>query len=654
MQEGRDSSPAPRLADARAGRDSSRPGNVLLSAVAISAAALHLYQTATYSLPSGQFKNLHVGLSLLIVYLALAESSPTLFRRRALMALAAACLIPLVYIHVEFGELVTDRMFSASTADTLVSLVLVALALLAVGLQWGMTIPAVALLALLYAYFGRYMPGELLFHSGIDFTRLMSYSSIPFFQGILGSLTGMSAGVVFIFMLLAGLLKATGGIDFVMTFGRAVSRNSRSGPAQVAVLSSGFMGMVSGSTVANVASTGSITIPMMRRSGLRSEHAAAIEAVASTGGQFAPPVMGLTAFLIVGMTGIPYNQLMLAAALPAIVYYGYLLVAVNLQARMDDIRPHPGAEAPADSGSSLLAAARQYGHLLLAIAVLVYLLAAQMPPAFAAVYAMAVIAVTETIKHVGRTRRTPWAGLAAAARVLLKGLAEGARAGAELAVVIAAIGIFVDVLVTTGFAQKLSHLILDFASGELWPILFLTALACLVFGLGMPTPAAYILVALLGVPALERAGVPQLSAHMFVFYFANMSAITPPVAVAALVASKLASASYFRTAFAACRLGLAGFVLPVLFVSAPAILLIEGSVMDQWLTALGAMLALCAINVGLTGHVAGPLSPLARVLLIAAAFLILTFKLELSGIGTAVVILILWVHLVRARKAVSR
>lgn len=651
MQRSTDSTPAPRLADARAGRGSRRHTGVLLSVVAVSAAALHLYQTATYALPSGQFKNLHVGLSLLIIYLALAESSPTPLRRRTLAALAAACLVPLVYIHVEFGELVTDRMFSASPGDTLVSLALVALTLLAAGLQWGMTIPAAALLALLYAYFGRYMPGDLLFHSGIDFVRLMSYASIPFFQGIFGSLTGMSAGVVFIFMLLAGLLKATGGIDFVMTFGRAVSRNARSGPAQVAVLSSGFMGMVSGSTVANVASTGSITIPMMRRSGLRAEHAAAIEAVASTGGQFAPPVMGLTAFLIVGMTGIPYNQLMLAAALPAMVYYGYLLAAVNLQAAMNDIRPQPGPEEPADGGSSLLAAARQYGHLLLAISVLVYLLAAQMPPAFAAVYAMAVVAVTETVKQVWRTRRAPWTGLATAVRLLLKGLAEGARAGAELAVVIAAIGIFVDVLVTTGFAQKLSHLILDFASGELWVILCLTALACLVFGLGMPTPAAYILVALLGVPALERAGVPELSAHMFVFYFANMSAITPPVAVAALVASRLAGATYFRTAFVACRLGLAGFVLPFLFVSAPAILLIDGSAVDQWLTALAALLALCATNVGLVGHMAGPLSPLPRILLIAASFLILTYRPGLSGIGAAVIIAILGTEVVRARNA---
>jgi TRAP transporter 4TM/12TM fusion protein len=612
-------------------------------AVGVCTAALHLYQTATYALPAGQFKNLHVGLSLLIVYLSLGEASRDL-RRLTFIVLAACSLVPLIYIHVEFVELIGDRMFEASGWDTSISIMLVVLTLTATAFQWGLTIPIIAVASLLYARFGMHLPGELLFHSGLDLVRVMSYASIPFFQGVLGSLTSMSASVVFIFMLLAGLLKATGGIDFIMTCARAVSGNARSGPAQVAVISSGLMGMISGSTVANVASTGSITIPMMQRSGFRAEHAAAVEAVASTGGQFSPPVMGLTAFLIVGMTGIPYNEIILAAAFPALVYYGYLLAAVDLQYRMNSTANDalPVSSTPSASArAALLAAVRQYGHLLIAMAVLIYLLVIQMPPAFAAVHAMVVIASTEIAKQMWLSRRTPWQGIDAATRILAKGLADGARSGAELAVVIAAIGIFVDVLVTTGFAQKLSYLLLDFASGDLWLMLALTALACLVFGLGMPTPAAYILVALLGVPALERVGVPQLSAHMFVFYFANMSAITPPVAVAALVAAKLASASYFRTAFAACRLGLAGFVLPFLFVYAPEILLIDGSVVEQWLTFFGALLALVAFNMGLVGYAVGALSKTQRVALVVAAMAVLQFTSTLSYSGATLIVAIL-------------
>jgi TRAP transporter 4TM/12TM fusion protein len=435
------------------------------------------------------------------------------------------------------------------------------------------------------------------------------------------------------------VFKAAGGIELIMSVARVIGGRSKAGPAHVAVLSSGFMGMVSGSTVANVASTGSMTIPIMKRFGLRGEHAAAIEAVASTGGQFAPPVMGLTAFLIVGMTGIPYGRIMVAASLSALIYYVYLLLAVNLQITNDrhggtieDVEV--GSDQPRQQAGHLL---REYGHLFLAIGVLVYLLVQQLPPAFAAATSLATIALTEMAKQVWRSRSRPGRGVTAALSTLIRGLHDGVRTGAQLAIVIAAIGIFVDVLVTTGLAQKISYLMLDIASDDLWLLLGMTAVASLLFGLGMPTPAAYILVALLGVPALERVGVPQLAAHMFVFYFANMSAITPPVAVAALVAAKIAAAGYFETAINACRFGLAGFVLPFLFVYTPEILLLQGGWMDGVLASTGALIALIALNLALTGFLYGPLTPLQRLLNAVAAVLILQFQPLLSLLGVLVV-----------------
>ncbi|HZD53249.1 MAG TPA: TRAP transporter large permease subunit, partial [Woeseiaceae bacterium] len=333
--------------------------------------------------------------------------------------------------------------------------------------------------------------------------------------------------------------------------------------------------------------------------------------------------------------------------------YGYLIVAVNVQARIDEAAQrashHPRSSA--DARRELVGAVRQYGHLVLAVAILIYLLAIQMPPAFSAAYAMAAIASTEMLKQLWKARRQPWRGLGAGVRILAHGLADGVRTGAQLAIVIATIGIFVDVLVTTGFAQKLSYLILDLASDQLWLILVMTAMACLVFGLGMPTPAAYILVALLGVPALERVGVPRLAAHMFVFYFANMSALTPPVAVAALVAARLAGARYFRTAFAACRLGLPGFVLPFVFVQAPAILLIGSGAIEQWSVSLGALLALIAVNVALVGHAVTPLSWTARILAVFGALLILRFELPLAVAGAAIVLAVFARHADRRRAA---
>lgn len=624
----------------------------IIRATAVVVALLHLWQTATYAISSGQFKNLHLGLSLFLVCLALGAESAGRWRKRALWLLAMLALVPLAYVHLEFDALVSERMFEPSAADAAIAVLLIGTTLIAVSLQWGPTIPIIALAALSYAYFGAYMPGALLFHPGVDLSRLLAYASIPYFQGTLGSLTGMSASIVFIFMLFSGVLKAAGGIDLILSAARAIGGRSKAGPAHVAVLSSGFMGMVSGSTVANVASTGSMTIPMMKRFGFRAEHAAAIEAVASTGGQFAPPVMGLTAFLIVGMTGIPYSEIMLAAVLPALVYYVYLLGAVSLQYGSDACSGAPEEQNPDDRDGSpgFRRLLREHGHLMLGIGVLVYLLVIQLPPAFAAAGALATIAATETVKQIVISRARPLVGLANATRTLVRGLEDGALSGAQLAIVIAAIGIFVDVVVTTGFAQKISYLMLDVASDTLWLLLGMTAAASLLFGLGMPTPAAYILVALLGVPALERVGVPRLAAHMFVFYFANMSAITPPVAVAALVAAKLAGAKYFATAFAACRFGLAGFTLPFLFVYAPAILLLQGGALQGALTSAGALVALLALNCALTGFLAGAMSILQRLLMALAAASILWFEPIISLAGACVATAVVALQLLRNRE----
>jgi TRAP-type uncharacterized transport system fused permease subunit len=225
----------------------------------------------------------------------------------------------------------------------------------------------------------------------------------------------------------------------------------------------------------------------------------------------------------------------------------------------------------------------------------------------------------ETAKQLFLFRHKPLAGLRSAVERLLRGLDDGARKGATLAIIIAVIGVVVDILVVTGFAQKLSHLMLGMAEGHLWLLLGLSAAACLVFGLGMPTPAAYSIVAVLGAPALVEFGVELLSAHMLVFFFANMSALTPPIAVAALVGANLAQADYFKTALAAVRLGLPGFLLPFLFVYRPELLLLDGSFVSQCGTFASVMLGFVALNIAMTGRAFGPLRVWQRALFAATA-----------------------------------
>nr|WP_276562450.1 TRAP transporter fused permease subunit [Hoeflea prorocentri] len=607
----------------------------------------HVMQLWFLYIPSSLFKTLHLCLSIVTLFIWYAQRRESKWRGASDLVLAFVATACLAYVFLSFEALIHERMFGPSTADVIVGVALLIAAITAAYNVWGITIPIIAIGALLYGYFGNLFNSDLLYHSGIKFERLISYTSIPFFEGLLGSMTGLSGGLIFVFMLFAGLLRTTGGIDFILTLAERLGGRSRGGPAKVAVVGSGIMGMISGSTVANVASTGSITIPLMKRNGFRGSYAGAVEAVASTGGQFMPPVMGLTAFLIVGITGIPYGSVMLAALLPALIFYGNLFLAVHFQAVASGMKPQFEEAA---KRTSLIQDIKEYGHLLFAVGLLVYLLIGRMPPGHAAVIAALFIAAAELVKQLLLHRAAPGEGLRIAINRIVAGLHEGVLNGAQLAVVIAVIGVLVDMMTITGFAQKLSNLMLGVADDNLIVLLCLAALSCLVFGLGMPTPAAYSLVAVVGAPALVDFGVEMLTAHMFVFFFANMSAVTPPVALAALVASKLAQASYARTALIASMLGLPGFVIPFLFVVYPELLMLEGALPQRFLTFIACLVGFAAVNVAVSGTMLTPNLPV-RMRLAAAATgaLLLWPSLIATLIGFVAFAVLLFVD--RARSA---
>jgi len=610
-----------------------------LLVIGVAYAALHMIQVQTYIIPAGQMKNIHVAVGCMIVFLAGLErvALDRVWVRRALALALAVTAVVFVYIHVEYEDLVNIRSLGPNTADLWVAFALLVVALYASYLEWGWTIPLLSVLGVVYGLFGEYMPAGILFHGGFTPDDFLAFTSIPNFTGLFGGLTELSVGTIFLFMLFAGVLEVTGGINFILQMAYSIGGRTRAGPAQVAVVGSGLMGMVSGSTVANVAATGAVTIPLMKRFGFRPEFAGAVEAVASTGGQVTPPVMGLAAFLIVGITGIPYTEVMIAAALPALVYYLYLMVAVHIRAvkfELDGTRllsaPEMQSVEPITFGTALL----RFGHLLVAIGVLVYLLVIQMPPGNAAMYSLLVLLVLDALKRLFLARHTPVAGLREAVRVLVQGLESGARSGAQVAVVIAVIGVLVEMLGVTGFAQKLSNAMLELAGGNLAALLVISALACIAFGLGLPTSAAYILVAVLGAPSLREMGVPLLAAHFFVFYYANLSSITPPVAVAAMVAANIAQASYFRTAMISVRLGLPGFLLPFMFVVHPEILGIDTTFVGAVLVAAGALAGVVAFNVAFEGFLLTHLAWWERVMLIPASVGLIFPGYEESIAGT--------------------
>lgn len=571
-----------------------------LGALVLVYALLHVGQVLFLWQPPELFRTLHLCLSLVVLSLVGLQATANAARRILCLALVAAALAVLAYVFVMHDALINDRLFGPSSADMLVGVVLLVSVMLAAQGVWGFTIPALAILALLYGYFGHLFSSNLLFHGGMSLERLLSYTSIPYFQGVLGSMTGLSGTMIFIFMLLAGLLKSTGGIDFVLRLAGRISGMSRGGPAKVAIIGSGIMGMISGSTVANVASTGTITIPLMTKTGFSPEEAGAVEAVSSTGGQFMPPVMGLTAFLIVGITGASYSTVMLAAAIPAVVFYVNLILAVHFSAAARESLSSPVAQEVGDL-PDWKTDIGQFAHLILAVILLTILLLQQVAPSRSAIIAIGFLAAAEIFKQLYLNRDDLGRGIAIVCRRLYEGVLDGVKSGAQLAAVIAVIGIIVDMMTVTGLAQRLSHMVLGFENLGLFPLLCIVAATCLVFGLGMPTPAAYTLVAVLGAPTLVSYGVDLLAAHMFVFFFAAMSAITPPIALASLIASRISGGNYAATAMHSVRLGLPGFILPFFLVYYPEILL-SGDNMFATLLRIGAMLVFFfALNVVFAG-----------------------------------------------------
>lgn len=599
------------------------PLALLCAGIAIVLAVVHMVQAQYFLLPSALLKSFHVNMSAVLVFLlaALRTRPEQILRRRVLIAMAAMAAVPLLYIHVEHDDIIADRLLFPSDWDRWIAVLMIFTVFMAAWLEWGAIIPGLAVSGLLYGYFGNWFPNGLFFHAGISLDRLIAYTSIPSFGGMLGSLTEESARTIFMFMLFAGILTATGGTSLIMKLSLAAVGHLRAGPAQVAVVSSALFGMISGSTVANVAAQGPYTIPTMRKTGFSAEFAGAIEAVSSTGGQITPPVLGLTAFLIVGLTGIAYVDVMVATVFPAAIFYLYMMINIHIEAICRGIGPLAGLKL--DDGSELddMSTGRavlEHLHVIAGTVLLFWLLAIDLPTGLAALYPGLFILAGEALKRLIKNWREPVAAIVTALAVVSRALIEGAKSGAQVAIVVAVINVLVEMFVVTGFGQKMSHVMLAISDGSLWLLLLVSAVTCLILGCGVPTSAAYILVALLGAPALVKLGIPVLAAHLFVFFYANLSAITPPVALAALVAANISGGSYFRTAFICVWLGLPCFVLPFLFVIRPEIIGIDAG----WLTQLGlAALALVSVSCFtfvLQGFMLAPLYWFERILLLPA------------------------------------
>lgn len=468
---------------------------------------------------------------------------------------------------------------------------------------WALPIVVVAFTA--YPYVGHLLTP---FQDTPYSTAQLVFQVYSFTEGIFGTPLMVASTFVAVFLLYGALLERTGGGQFFLDLSIALFGRVRGGPAKISVIASGIFGSINGSAVANVASTGSLTIPLMKKVGLRSHYAGAVETAASSGGQLMPPIMGAAAFIMAQFIGVPYREVVIAATIPALLYFWALLVDIDLEAGRLNITSLDREELP-----SIARTLRDGWPHLISPVYLVYLLViAGRSPLRAGLYAVAAMLVVTQLK-----RSTRWS-----LKVLLEGFEAGARSAVPVALATASAGVVIASLSMTGLGLRLSGLLVDASGGNLFVLLLMTMVASIVLGLGLPTVAAYLILAVTIAPALIALDVPPMAAHLFIFYFGVMSASTPPVALAAFAASGIAGSDPMRTAFTSVRLGWIAFIVPFLFVYEP-VLLADGGALAITLAVISAFIAVVAVVSAAQGHLFTSMSVTARIASLAGGIALL-------------------------------
>jgi len=511
-------------------------------------------------------------------------------------------LVTTAYIKVNYFDLEVRQGFP-NTLDCIMGIILVIVVIEATREAWGWALPIIVGFGIIYAFVGHLIPGPLRSIS-VPITFTISYLCIGL-AGVFGILLAASANMIFLFLVFGALLITVGAPAFFVEVGKVASRYLAGGPAQAAVVGSTLVGMCTGAAVANVAITGSMTIPMMKSMGYTPEQAAAIEANASTGSQYMAPVMGASPFVMAAILAIAYADIMIAAFFPAVLFFLSAGLGVQFMALKNRI---PRIKEKISTRIILLRAPLFFVPL----AVLMTLLLRRFSPMYAAFYAiLAIIGVSLFQKET----RPSLAKLA-------EGLKNGAIMGARIGIALACVGILAQVLETTGLGIKLAGLIGTLCGGHLIIALILCMVVCIILGMGVPTVAAYVMVAVIGAPVLLQLGLGTLPAHFFVFYFAVVSAITPPVALAAMTGATIAGANYWKAGFQAFRLGVAGYILPFFFVYNPIFLLRPTDPVWGGISIVGFLLTLVAVHVANFGYMLTDLSPTERVLFFLAGVIL--------------------------------
>lgn len=607
----------------------------IVALIAILFTLFQLYTAIFGVLDAMLQRSIHLSFGLTLIFLLYPGSAGKQGKLR-LPDIALALLgylIPL-YIVINYQQLVL-RSGLNTPLDTVVGVLGVLLVLEAVRRTVGLPMLIIASCFIVYSLAGRYIPG-ILGHRGFSLIDIVSHVFYTT-EGIFGIPLGVSSTFIFLFILFGVFLEKTGVGQLFIDLSNAIAGWASGGPAKVAVLSSGFMGTISGSSVANVVGTGSFTIPMMKKLGYRSEFAGAVEATASTGGQLMPPVMGAAAFLMVEFTGESYKRIISAALIPALLYYFGIWAGVHLEAKKLDLRGLKRSQLP-NLGSLIISR----GHLLIPLLAIVFLLMRGYTAMKAALFAILFSCICAMLRR--NTRIT--------FKVFINALDHGARNVLPLVAATACAGIIIGSVTLTGLGLKLGGSLVDLAGGNLFFTLMLTMITSILLGMGVPTTANYVITSTLAAPALLMMEQPItiLAAHLFVFYFGIIADITPPVALAAFAASGIAKANPLKTSFSAFKLAIAAFLVPYIFVYNPQLLLYDVTFFAVMVNFSSALIGIIAVSSAVSGYLLLPQKWWERLFFFTSGIMLLIPSGGSDTIGVVGLLVALAIQLLRQRQ----
>ncbi|HAJ93758.1 MAG TPA: C4-dicarboxylate ABC transporter permease [Synergistaceae bacterium] len=611
----------------------------LVALIAIAMSCFHFYTSGFGLLLAQKQGAVHLAFTLCLVFLlypASSKHSKTSGIPFYDFILGAVGVASAMYLVVFFNDL-TTRAGLPTRTDLIMGFLLIVTLLEATRRISNPVLPCLAVLALLYCYFGRSLPA-MIAHRGFSVQRIVNHMYLGT-EGIFGTPLEVSSTFVFMFILFGSVLEKTGLGKFIIDLSMALAGWSTGGPAKVAVVSSGLMGTVSGSSVANVCTTGMFTIPLMKSVGYEPHFAGAVEAVASTGGQIMPPVMGAGAFIMAQFLGVPYLEVALAAVVPALLYYFAVMVQVHFEATRLGLKGIPWVQLP-----PLWPLIKSKGFLLIPLIAIIYFLIAGYTPLRAAFNGILVSFALSWLNK--ETRLTP--------PRILEAFQSGARGAIGVACACATVGMVVGMGTLTGLALRIANAIVTLAGGSKILTLFYTMLASIILGTGLPTTANFIVTSTMAAPALFKLGVPAKAAYMFVFYFGISADLTPPVALAAYAGSGIAGSDPMKTGFTAFKLALAGFLIPYVYVYNPMLLFIDVVPLQMVQAIFTAMLGVFLLSMFTIGYFKASIPWYLRLTAFAGALCLLIPGTMSDAGGLAVLVLIYIIQTAKAKSIAKK